>query len=401
MAQAIVHDRSERTSLPPSFAPVAVRRDRAAVGPVEPDRRGARTIAQLSASGAQGHVVQIVDPAEESSRIRAASNSSSRKAPARITAGRAETWRERLRRARRAPPRRNPRRDRPARLELRHPPHRPAGERTAAVRCMRAWAPASATAASTRWHARARAQRSGMIAGLPLAFAEPLVLLGLLSLPVLWWLLRLIPPRPRRIDFPPTRLLLDIAPQGRDAVAHAVVAHAAAAGAGGAGHHRRRRTDVESAGRDAERRRAARDPDRRRLGRGLELGRAPAHRRRIDRAGAKTTTAASHSCRCRRRPATFRSHTPAPRACACSRSSRSRIRSTAPRRCRRSSASSPHAPTSKWSGCRTASISASGTEFVEGLAQAIGNRPLTIVDGGIAAAACARRRRQRRRRADA
>ncbi len=49
--------------------------------------------------------------------------------------------------------------------------------------------------------------------GLPLAFAEPLVLLGLLSLPVLWWLLRLIPPRPRRITFPPTRLLFDIAPK--------------------------------------------------------------------------------------------------------------------------------------------------------------------------------------------
>jgi hypothetical protein len=29
-----------------------------------------------------------------------------------------------------------------------------------------------------------------MIAGLPLSFAEPLLLLGLLSLPVLWWLLR-------------------------------------------------------------------------------------------------------------------------------------------------------------------------------------------------------------------
>jgi Domain of unknown function (DUF4159)/Aerotolerance regulator N-terminal len=52
-----------------------------------------------------------------------------------------------------------------------------------------------------------------MIGGLPLAFAEPLVLIGLLTLPVLWWLLRLIPPRPRRIDFPPTRLLLAIAPK--------------------------------------------------------------------------------------------------------------------------------------------------------------------------------------------
>jgi hypothetical protein len=52
-----------------------------------------------------------------------------------------------------------------------------------------------------------------MIAGLPLSFAEPLLLLGLLSLPLLWWLLRVMPPRPRRIEFPPTRLLFDIAPK--------------------------------------------------------------------------------------------------------------------------------------------------------------------------------------------
>jgi len=52
-----------------------------------------------------------------------------------------------------------------------------------------------------------------MIPGLPLAFAQPLVLLALVGLPVLWWLLRLVPPRPRRIAFPPTRLLFDIAPR--------------------------------------------------------------------------------------------------------------------------------------------------------------------------------------------
>ena len=52
-----------------------------------------------------------------------------------------------------------------------------------------------------------------MIAGLPLAFAQPLVLLGLLTLPVLWWLLRMVPPRPRVVHFPPTRLLFDIAPK--------------------------------------------------------------------------------------------------------------------------------------------------------------------------------------------
>jgi len=49
--------------------------------------------------------------------------------------------------------------------------------------------------------------------GLPLSFAEPLLLIGLVSLPVLWWLLRVMPPRPRRIAFPPTRLLFDIAPK--------------------------------------------------------------------------------------------------------------------------------------------------------------------------------------------
>jgi len=52
-----------------------------------------------------------------------------------------------------------------------------------------------------------------MISALSLGFTEPLVLTGLLTLPALWWLLRLIPPRPRRIDFPPTRLLFAIAPR--------------------------------------------------------------------------------------------------------------------------------------------------------------------------------------------
>ncbi|HLG82317.1 MAG TPA: DUF4159 domain-containing protein [Bradyrhizobium sp.] len=49
--------------------------------------------------------------------------------------------------------------------------------------------------------------------GLPLSFTEPLLLAGLLSLPVLWWVLRVMPPRPRRIEFPPTRLLFDIQPR--------------------------------------------------------------------------------------------------------------------------------------------------------------------------------------------
>ena len=44
--------------------------------------------------------------------------------------------------------------------------------------------------------------------GLPIAFAAPWVLAGLAALPVLWWLLRVTPPRPETTTFPPLRLLL-------------------------------------------------------------------------------------------------------------------------------------------------------------------------------------------------
>jgi hypothetical protein len=52
-----------------------------------------------------------------------------------------------------------------------------------------------------------------MIGGLPLGFLQPWLLVGLVSLPVLWWLLRVMPPRPRQVFFPPTRLLFDVAPK--------------------------------------------------------------------------------------------------------------------------------------------------------------------------------------------
>lgn len=45
---------------------------------------------------------------------------------------------------------------------------------------------------------------------LPIGFLNPLMLLALVALPVIWWLLRLTPPRPREILFPPTRLLSEI-----------------------------------------------------------------------------------------------------------------------------------------------------------------------------------------------
>src|ERR687884_138094 len=47
----------------------------------------------------------------------------------------------------------------------------------------------------------------------PLAFAAPWLLLGVAVLPILWWLLRVTPPAPRRIRFPAVRLLLGLVPR--------------------------------------------------------------------------------------------------------------------------------------------------------------------------------------------
>ena len=46
--------------------------------------------------------------------------------------------------------------------------------------------------------------------GIPLAFAFPWALIALLALPVIWWLLRLTPPRPASEPFPPTRILAEL-----------------------------------------------------------------------------------------------------------------------------------------------------------------------------------------------
>ncbi|MDX2307412.1 MAG: DUF4159 domain-containing protein [Hyphomicrobium sp.] len=43
-----------------------------------------------------------------------------------------------------------------------------------------------------------------------LAFLNPWLLLGLATLPLIYLLLRTVPPRPRQIEFPPTRILVDI-----------------------------------------------------------------------------------------------------------------------------------------------------------------------------------------------
>jgi uncharacterized protein (DUF58 family) len=93
IAQAIVYDRNERTSLPPDFVPsplseVVLLSDLwSEIGEVR------RTLTQLSGSGAHGHVVQIVDPAEETFPYWGRIEFVEPEGGGQIIAGRAETWR--------------------------------------------------------------------------------------------------------------------------------------------------------------------------------------------------------------------------------------------------------------------------------------------------------------------
>jgi uncharacterized protein (DUF58 family) len=93
MAQAIGHDQSERTSLPPTFAPAPLAEIVLLSDLWSEIADVRRTITQLSGNGARGHVVQIVDPAEETFPYWGRVEFIEPEGGGRITAGRAETWR--------------------------------------------------------------------------------------------------------------------------------------------------------------------------------------------------------------------------------------------------------------------------------------------------------------------
>ena len=93
MAQAILHDPAERASLPPSFSPSPLAEVVVLSDLWSPIDAVHRTIAQLSASGAHGHVVQVVDPAEETFPYSGRIEFVEPEGAGAITAGRAETWR--------------------------------------------------------------------------------------------------------------------------------------------------------------------------------------------------------------------------------------------------------------------------------------------------------------------
>jgi uncharacterized protein (DUF58 family) len=93
IAQAMIHDTVARTSLPPTFAPSPLAEIIVLSDLWSPIADVHRTIAQLSATGAQGHVVQIVDPAEETFPYAGRIEFVEPEGGGAVTAGRAETWR--------------------------------------------------------------------------------------------------------------------------------------------------------------------------------------------------------------------------------------------------------------------------------------------------------------------
>ena len=92
MGNAIVHDVAERTSLPPTFAPTALAEIVVVSDFWSPMTEVRGTLAQLSATGAHGHAVQIVDPAEETFPYSGRIEFIEPEGAGSITAGRAEAW---------------------------------------------------------------------------------------------------------------------------------------------------------------------------------------------------------------------------------------------------------------------------------------------------------------------
>jgi uncharacterized protein (DUF58 family) len=94
VAQTIVHDTAARPSLPPNFAPAAFSEVLLLSDFWSPIADFRKIIGQLAANGARGHVVQVVDPAEESFPYAGRIEFIESEGLGSVTAGRAETWRD-------------------------------------------------------------------------------------------------------------------------------------------------------------------------------------------------------------------------------------------------------------------------------------------------------------------
>ncbi|MDI1344296.1 MAG: DUF58 domain-containing protein [Pseudolabrys sp.] len=94
MAQRIVHDMRDAPSLPPNFAPAPFSEVVLLSDLWSPIAEFRKTVGQLAANGARGHVVQVVDPAEETFPYSGRIEFVESEGLGSVTAGRAETWRD-------------------------------------------------------------------------------------------------------------------------------------------------------------------------------------------------------------------------------------------------------------------------------------------------------------------
>jgi uncharacterized protein (DUF58 family) len=92
IAQALIHDTSERAGLPPAFSPAPLSEIVVLSDFWSPIADVKAKIAQLSSNRARGHLIQVVDPAEETFPYQGRIEFLDPEGAGSITAGRAETW---------------------------------------------------------------------------------------------------------------------------------------------------------------------------------------------------------------------------------------------------------------------------------------------------------------------
>jgi uncharacterized protein (DUF58 family) len=92
MANAVVHDVTERTSLPPQFAPSGLSEIVVVSDFWSPIAEVRAMLGQLTVTGSHGHLVQVVDPAEETFPYSGRIEFIEPEGAGSITAGRAEAW---------------------------------------------------------------------------------------------------------------------------------------------------------------------------------------------------------------------------------------------------------------------------------------------------------------------
>jgi len=93
IAEAIVHDTSARPSRPPHFSPAPFSEVLLLSDFWSPIADFRQMLGELARTGARGHVVQVVDPAEESFPYSGRIEFIESEGLGSVTAGRAETWR--------------------------------------------------------------------------------------------------------------------------------------------------------------------------------------------------------------------------------------------------------------------------------------------------------------------